>query len=417
MKVNYKDFFKDKKIAIVGLGPHGEMMADVKFILRSGASVSLYDIRSEARLQGFLTNLKESGLTSYSLGKVPAQELTLVDLIILSPEVPRRSLFLKKAQAAGVRIEFSNVLFLKLAPVTTLIGVMGSSGKSTVSHMLYGILKKSFSEYEDQGLYFIDPGLPNGALTHLKKIKTGDVVLDRITEDMLSEYHNARVSPHVAVITSPISFDILEFQTHNNFIVASDAVIDSIKDKAGFTPKAKMLRTKSENSSLAIQAAQLFKVPIENAQRIVETFMGLKGRQEFVKKIGGIEFYNDAASITPLATLYALKKLSVDKNTILIFGGAYTGYDYTELIRNIPQYVHTIILLPGSGTIGFRKEIEELHDIKLFQAPTMEEAVILSRGLAKKGDRVIFSPGCEAIGIHISRKERGEKFVKAVRSL
>ncbi len=424
--MTYKEFFHGKNIAVVGLGPHGEMIADIRFILRLGADVTLHDMRSETRLQGHITVLNAAGLTKYHLGRVSPEELAKADLIIISPEISRKASFLRKADQAGVRIEYPDILFLKLVPAVTLIGIMGAVGKSTVAVMLYSVLKKSFSEYESQGLFFIDPDLPNGTLTHLKKIKAGDVVLARVVEEMLNEYHSARLSPHVAVITSLMSagksdirksFAPLEFQTYNNFIVAPDTVIDAVREQADFIPKAKMLRTKTANSSLVLQAAELFKVSREESQKVVDEFSGLKGRQEFVKKVAGIEFYNDSASVTPVSTLFALQNLSLERNIILILGGAYTGYDYGELINKIPEYARMIILLPGSGSVGIRQELKGLREIKFFQAQNLEDAVMIAKENGKKGDRVLFSPGCEAIGVHISRKERGEKFVKAVRGL
>jgi UDP-N-acetylmuramoylalanine--D-glutamate ligase len=194
-------------------------------------------------------------------------------------------------------------------------------------------------------------------------------------------------------------------------------VIDSIRATADFTTKAKMLRTKADNKALALQAAELFKVEPEVSEKVIESFSGLKGRQELVKKIEGVEYYNDSASVTPLATLSALKKLSRDRNCILILGGSYTGFDYSELVQQIPMYAKSVILLPGSGSLGFRKDIEALPDINFFQMPTLEEALICAKGIAKKEDIVLFSPGCEAVGVYNSRKERGEKFVKAVRTL
>ena len=424
--MNYKEYFKGKKVGVVGMGAHGEMVADIKFLLRLGVNTTLYEMRSETRLHGPLAVLKEAGLAEYHMGKIQTDDLIGFDLIILSPDISNKSFFLKKAKEKEIDIEYPDTLFLKLAPSITLIGIMGACGKSTVAHMLYGMLKRSFSEYEDQGLYFIDPDLPNGSIAHLKKIKAGDVVLARIPEELINEYHTAHISPHVAIITSLSSINthevkkissLLEFQTYNNFIIASDEVIDSIKEQVKFTPKAKMLRTKGKNSTLATQAAELFKVNSEICQTVVDEFTGLKGHQELVKKMNGIEYYNDASSISPMSTLYALRDLSNNKNVVLILGGAYTGYDYGDLIKNIPEYAHTVILLPGSGTIGFRKEIEKLQGIKYMQSPNLEEAVLVSKDYARKGDIVLFSPGCEAIGVHISRRERGEKFVKAVRSL
>ncbi len=441
--MNYKEYFKGKKIAVIGLGPHGEMVADIKFLLRVKAKLWLYDMRSEKRFRGILSELKDAGLEKYTFGKVPGEELLNADLIIISPEISRKSNFLRPAFNAGMQIEFPDTLFLNLAPPITLIGVMGTCGKSTTCHLIYGILKKSFADYDDQGLFFIDPDSTNGALTHLKKIKKGDVVLACIPEKLMEYYCQMRISPHVVVITSLASFEkqelkntfnILEFQTYNNFIVAPDEVIDAIKSQTNFISKAKMLRTREssisdnlamnmkshhdlENVALAVQTSELFKVSHNMALNVIQDFVGLKGRIELVKKINGIEFYNDSFSITPKATLTALRTLSSSKDIILIFGGAYTGHNYDELINNISQYVKTIILLPGSGTLGLRHQIEILPEIKFIQVFSLEDAVKKARDNANKGDKILFSPGFDAVGIDVSRKERGERFVKAVRGL
>lgn len=431
--MNYKDFFRNKRVAVVGLGPHGEMIADIKFLLRNNARVALYDMRSEKRLKGFLPGLKEAGLERYAFGKVPADELLEAELILLAPEVSKKSTFLRKAFQAEIQIEFPDTLFFKLAPSVILIGVMGLYGKSTVSHLIYTILKKSFADYEDQGLFFIDPESTNGALTHLKRIKKGDVVLARIPESLMPHYCEIHISPHVAVITSLIPFDILEFQTYNNFIVAPDEVVDALKSE-NLPSKAKILRTRPSsipsdwnmkqravydrgNAALALQTSELFKVSPEIAKEAIQGFIGLKGRIELVKKVSGIEFYNDASSTVPQATLSALLSVASGKNVILILGGAYTGYDYGDLIKNISQHVSTIILLSGSGSLGFRTHVENLEEVDFVQALSLEEAVKEALAHAKKGDRVLFSPGFDAVGVDISRKERGERFVKAVRAL
>ncbi len=432
--MNYKDFFRNKRIAVIGLGPHGEMIADIKFLLRNKARVALYDMRSDKKLKGFLPELKEVGLERHVFGKVPADELIDAELIVISPELSKKSLFLRKAVQAEIQVEYPDTLFFKLAPSVTLIGVMGLYGKSTVAHLIYHILKKAFADYEDQGLFFIDPESTNGALTHLKKIKKGDVVLARIPDNLIQHYYDIHISPHVAVMTSCIPFDILEFQTYNNFIVAPDSVVDAIKSQKNLASKAKILRTRSssipaewniktkavydrENGALALQTSELFKVPPEIAKEVLQAFIGLKGRMELVKRVSGIEFYNDASSIVPQATISALASLSSGKNIVLILGGAYTGHDYGELIKNIPQYVSVIILLPGSGTLGFRAKLEELSEISFIQVLSLEEAVREALDHAKKGDKVLFSPSFDAVGVDISRKERGERFVKAVRGL
>ena len=492
--MTYKEFFKDKKIAVVGLGPHLEMIADIKFLLKNGADVTIYDMRSETDCRHGLAELIDVGLTKYFFSissNIPSRtkakhvmniaidsttknasdakhisdakdeyvkvnepidhglssDLAAVDLIILSPDMPLDASFLAKARVANVRIEYPQTLFLKLAPPITLIGVLGSCGKTTVSHMIFAILKKAFESYEDQGVYYIDPETPS-ALSYLKKSKKGDLVVARITKSLIPAYEEARVSPHIAVFTTLSSkqnypgarapsstiFNMLEFQTYNNFIIGNDDVIDQIRENPVIEPKAKMLRTGAgivpidwkiryrggydrENAALALRTAELFKIPLETSKEVLESWKGLKGRLELVKKVGGVEFYNDTAACSPVATLAALRSISVNKNIVLIFGGATTGDSYTELIENIPQYVSTVILLPGSGTMGVRRSVSTIAGVSVHFAHAIEDAVVFARDKAGKGDRVLFSPGFDACGVEKSWMERGDKFVKAVRGL
>ncbi len=432
--MNYKEFFNQKKIAVIGLGPHGEMMADIKFLLKNKAQVAVFDLRSEKRLKDIPSDLRDLGVTSLSLGKIGPDELLAFNLIIISPEISKKSLFLKKALQAEIQIEYPETLFFKLSPPITLIGVLGAYGKTTVTNLIHTILKKTFSEYKDQGLFIIDPDSAHGALTHLKKIKKDDVAIARIPDYLLPHYYEIHISPHVAVITSLINFDILDFQTYNNFIVATDEVVDALKQNRNLSSKAKILRTRAnmvpsewkiktraihdkENIALIIQASELFKATTEIIREVVQESGGPKSCIEFVKKVGGIEFYNDACSINPRSTLSALKSISSNRNTILIFGGAYTGHDYSDLLRNISQYVSTVILLHGSGSLGIRSQLQKIPDLTLLQSLTLEDAVKLAKDNANKGEKILFSPGFDAVGIDISRKERGEKFVKAVRAL
>jgi len=508
-----KEFFRTKKIAVVGLGPRFEMMADIKFLIKSDADVTVYDMRSEPSCKHVLAELIEAGLTKYAFGitsvvstkvneKLANEKLALdlaaTDLIILSPDMPASASFLAKARETSARtdkpqIEYPQTLFLKLSPPITLIGVLGTCGKTTVAHMIHSILKKAFEEYKDQGIFYIDPEAA-GALVHLKKVRKGDLVVARITRTLIPAFEHARVSPHIAVFTTLSSsrnslmiagdnsvsltatdstvsavsrshghpsdhpsstiFNILEFQTYNNFIIGSDAVIDEIRENPVIEPKAKMLRTGAgivptdwqvryrgsydrDNVALAMRTAELFKISLETVRAAIEGWKGLKGRLELVKKVAGIEFYNNTAASTAPATFAALRTISDNKNVVLIMGGAMTsqsggtsggaspetlilGESYIELIEHIPQYVSSVILIPGSGTMSLRRLIQNTsanERLPFRYAPTIEDAVRMARESARRGDKVLFSPTFDAYGVEKSRAERGEKFVKAVREL
>jgi len=436
-----REHFEGKRIAVVGLGPHGEMVADTKFLIKMGALTSVYDLRSEARLKSHLVLLRSVGLANYVCGSIPADDLMDMDLIILSPEYPRDSSFLKKAREKGVAIEYPETFFLKQAPPVTVVGILGSAGKSTVVSMLSPMLTIACASYEDQGFFVIDPEQSDGIIANLKKVKNGDVVLMRIPEPMMREYRDLNMSPHVAVFVSlprgpafdQSPFEILAYQTYNNYIVASDEIVDAIR-LYKFQPKAKMLRTKAvlippdwqlngrglhdrDNAALALQVARLFKVSDETVRQVLEKWKPLKAHIELVKKVKNVEFYNDAASVTAHATIAALEAVSVERNVVLIFGGAGSGLDYRELYGVLPNYAHTVVTLPGSGTLRERARLREINNLVVESAPSLEEAVRIAFEHARKGDRVLFSPGFDAGGFDRSRKERGERFVKAVRGL
>ncbi|MEN9524068.1 MAG: UDP-N-acetylmuramoylalanine--D-glutamate ligase, partial [Candidatus Parcubacteria bacterium] len=138
---------------------------------------------------------------------------------------------------------------------------------------------------------------------------------------------------------------------------------------------------------------------------------------EFVKKVRGVEFYNDTMSMTPEATLAGVCALSTGKNVVLIFGGADVGHEYRMLFAELPEHVRAVVDIPGSGTMRQRLSLREIKDLKVYSKPTIEEAVLTAFEHAEKGDRVLFSPGFAAGGVDGSRVERGERFVRAVRGL
>jgi UDP-N-acetylmuramoylalanine--D-glutamate ligase len=173
-----------------------------------------------------------------------------------------------------------------------------------------------------------------------------------------------------------------------------------------------------DNAALALQTAGLFKIDGDAAKSVLAKWRSLKGRLEFVKKIKNIEFYNDTASVRPASTLMAIKSLAKDRNIVLILGGAKGHGDYKPLYEAIPLFVHTVVLLPGSGTLRERAAIQRIQESEIKSAPSIEEAVRIAVESAKKGDIVLFSPGFDAAGPDgSSRKERGERFVRAVRGM
>lgn len=431
-----RDYFLGKRIAVIGIGPHGEMLSDIKFLVKANALVSVYDLRSEARLAEHLSSLRSFGLANQVFGSVPSEDLVDMDLIILSHEYPRDSSFLAEAKRHGIEVEYPETLFLKLAPPVTVIGVMGACGKSTVVSMLVPLIASACVKEGAQSCFTVDPELEEGILANLKKMKSGDIVVMRIAARMMPEISALRWSPQVAVFTSApadSSFEIISHQTYNNYVIGNDHVIDAVR-ASGFQSKAKLLRTKSsiipdhwlpnartpfdsENAALALEAARIFKVSDEAAEPIFYSWKPLKGHMELVKKVRNVEFINDSSSTTPTAAIQSMSSISKDKDVVLIFGGADHGADFRNFYPAVKEYAHTAIVIPGSGTLRERQAISRMEGVSLLSAPSLEEAVRLAMDNAHKGDKVLFSPAFEAAGIDASKRERGDRFVRAVRAL
>jgi UDP-N-acetylmuramoylalanine-D-glutamate ligase len=265
----------------------------------------------------------------------------------------------------------------------------------------------------------------------------------------LAEYAKARLSPSVAVIAvAPSTQDsfsalsqTLAHQTYNSFIVTTDDIADMIHNSDEHHNKSKIIRTRAsrvpaewgisfkgeyerEDAALVLETAFLFKIDEKFVRDAALDYADKKspGSIIFVKKVKNVSFYDDSSSERPLATLAALRALSSSSTdpgtaTILIMGGAETGANYDLLLRNISQYAKVLVLVPGSGTLGLRKRLGAIENLKCLSAPSIEAAVKLARAEAKAGDRILYSPAFAAGGYDRSRAERGERFVKAVRGL
>ena len=166
-----------------------------------------------------------------------------------------------------------------------------------------------------------------------------------------------------------------------------------------------------------MEAARIFKVSDEAAEPLFYSWKPLKGHLELVKKVRNVEFINDSSSTTPTAAMQSMSSISKDKDVVLIFGGADHGADFGSFYPAVKEYAHTAIVIPGSGTLREREAISRMDGVSLLSAPSLEEAVRLALDNARKGDKVLFSPAFEAAGIDASKRERGERFVRAVRAL
>ena len=423
-----KDYFKDKKITVMGLGILGRGVGDVKFLEQNGAELIVTDLKSKNELKVSLDKLKRFKNIKYVLGKHRLEDFKNRDMILKSAGVPLDSVYIKEAKKNNIPVEMSAALVAKLSPAK-IIGITGTRGKSTVTQMIYEILKASkkrvFLGGNVRGL---------ATLPLLKKAKKGDFIVMELDSWQLQGFGESKISPNIAVFTNLMhdhmnyyknsmskyfndKANIYKYQKKGDYLVAGKQIAKKIKNKK-IVPKllSKSWKLKivgehnRENVSLAKEAAKVAGV---SEKRIKKTLENLEGRLEYMKTVGGVKIYNDNNATTPDATIMALKALSSEKkNIVLIMGGADKGLDMKALMKEIEKHCKSLVLLKGTGT-------EKLGQLRLShsRSDSLKNAVKIAMREAKRGDTVLFSPAFASFGMFKNEYDRNDQFMDIIKKL
>ncbi len=452
--MNYKDFFAGKKILMMGLGILGRGVNVAKFLAECGAELTITDLKTEGQLASSLKTLSKFPNIKYVLGKHDLVDFSAQDMIIKSAGVPLDSIYIAEAQKNNIPIEMDASLFAKLAKLSTsninVIGITGSKGKSTVTHLIYAIIQEAFKKTK-RNVYLGGNVKGLATLPLLKKIKDGDVVVMELDSWQLQGFGDSKISPNIAVFTTFMAdhmnyykgdmdkyfadkANIYRYQKENDYFVAGAQVAKFIKnnDKDGVKgemviankkniPKRWKIKLSGDHNfdaiSLAIKATEKLGIKELTAKKVIEKFKGLRGRLEFVKEIKGIKYYNDTTATMPEAVMVALESFKKYKGKIiLIGGGADKNLEYDKYAKSVKKYVKTLILFRG---LASNKIISALGKIKfpVEIVDSMKKAMNIARANSKKGDIVLLSPGAASFGVFKNEFDRGEQFDKVVKKL
>jgi len=137
----YKEVFAGKKITVMGLGLLGRGVGDAEFLASHGAEVLVTDLKSKEELTESFNRLKSFSNVEFVFGEHRLEDFVDRDYILVSAGVPLESKYLKHAREAGVTLKQSAAWFAELSKVP-VIGVTGTRGKSTVTHMIHHVLSE-----------------------------------------------------------------------------------------------------------------------------------------------------------------------------------------------------------------------------------------------------------------------------------
>lgn len=427
--------FKDKKIIIMGLGLQGRGLGDAKFFAQAGAKVLVTDLKTKKQLKKSIDALRGYKI-KYVLGKHRIEDFINTDIVIKGPDIPLNSSYIKAAREKGVAVEMDDSLFAKMCPCP-IIGITGTRGKTTTTHLIAEILKLT-----DKKVYIGGNILGMATLPLIKKVKKNDLVVLELSSWQLQGWGEAKISPHISVITN-IYPDHLTYyggsmkkyvadkkqiyknQTKDDYLIinkdnpyskefAREAKSKIIWFSNKDLPKNWKLNIvgehNKENVAAAIKVAEIFQIPKARVKKVVENFKGVEHRLQFIKAIDGIKFYNDTTSTAPIALEKAL--CAFDKKVILIAGGKSKSLPLKDAAKAICKKAKETILLEGSGTDLLIKELKKQKHGKFYTTDNLKKAVDLAYSLAQKGDIILFSPGFSSFEMFENEFDRGRQFVK-----
>ncbi len=462
-------WFKGKRVTVFGIGLLGGGVGTIRFLVEHGARVIATDIKSREQLAHSLEQLRDLKNIEYVLGQHRQEDFSKVDMIIKTPQAPWTNKHIKLALSNHIPVEVDSSLFFKLCKVP-IIGITGTKGKTTTSHLIYHILKKA-------GKNPIKIGIGQmSVLDRLALLKKNSVVVFELSSWRLSGLTSAQLSPHIGVFTNFFPDHMNYYRTMKEYLIdkkniyihqnprdwfvcnQDDETVGSLCKEAKGNAIVVASHHISEGRSVfcengeiymndgidinhamsitacplrgahnvnnvmcAMGAAFAYGIPQKTIVTAVKNFRGVAHRLEFVGEKKGVKYYNDTAATNPQSACAALD--SFTEPIILIAGGMDKNLEYAEFAKKIVEKVKGVVFIKGTATDKIvrliKKEIggENRDKISFEIVDAMDKAVEIAKIGAHKGDVVLLSPGAASFGIFANEFDRGNQFKKVVESL
>ena len=162
------------------------------------------------------------------------------------------------------------------------------------------------------------------------------------------------------------------------------------------------------NAMIAACMAYRMGVSIEDIQTVCATFTSVEHRLEYIGEKQGIRFYNDSKATNTHAVAAALSSFS--KNIILLAGGHDKGIPFDDL----KQFDDRVKLCVSFGET--REQFQQIFTNCICRI-TMKEALDEAYAQAQAGDVILLSPACSSFDQFRNYEERGRIFKEMVHEI
>ena len=454
-----RDDLRGKRVTIVGLGKGRTSAGLAKFLVASGARVTITDAKPREALAEGIARIGE---TKVELVLGPSSDdaaLADPELVFVIPGVRPRSATILRALQRDVPVMTEMSLFFRLCPAP-IVGVTGTKGKTTTTTMLERILARGPRRMFSGG------NIGRAIIQELDTITKHDIVLLELSSFQLETLGR---SPHIAVITNVgedhldhhgtreayinakrnilawqgpkdvavLNLDdttVVAMQTGTDGMVRGFSLSQRPKHGAFLSPDgmlalvdgamttplvpASSLRVPGRHNvanalaaAIAGQAAGVEPLAIAEELR---AFEGVARRLERVGEKDGVLWINDSAATTPAATITALD--AFEQPAVVILGGVAKGADFTGLAKEVAKRARGAVLIgQAADDIGAALAVAGGGKLPITRATSLAFAVDAAARMARAGDVVLLSPACASFDMFSSADDRGDQFAALVR--
>jgi UDP-N-acetylmuramoylalanine--D-glutamate ligase len=452
--------FSDKNVTVVGLGIEG--VDFVRYLARHGGCVTVSDSKPAGKLADRIAEIDGFDV-DFSLGVNDERAITAADAVFVSQSVPLDLPALSQARAEGVPLHSMVQLFLDLAP-GPVIGITGSSGKTTTTALVENILRADGRDV------FMGGNIGVGLLDHLDCIRPYTWSVLEVSHTQLQLVDR---SPHIAAVLNitPNHLDRFDWETYKalkaNLVrhqTGDDIAILNADDpeSRALEPlvKGRLLwftmtdrprgtadsvfvrdgwaiaridgheralfaldwvplrgRHNRENAVAAAAVALAAGASQEAIAYAIESFRGVPHRLEYVGEVDGVPYYNDSIATTPERTVAGLR--SFDEPIVLLLGGRDKQLPLNELCAEALQRCRGVLLFGESADKleqAFAGHAND-RDVPIVRVADVEQAVGAARKMAVHGDVVLLSPACTSYDAYDNFEQRGQHFRSLVANM
>lgn len=387
------------------------------------------------------------------------------DEIIKSPGIPDKADIIQKAKALNIPI-ISEIEFGSRYTKAKHIAITGTNGKTTTTMLCYHMLQKaglnvglggnvgrSYARQVAESTfdYFVLE-LSSFQLDNTYTFRPDIAILTNITPDHLDRYNYEfrnyidskfritmnQKAPDVFIYCADDEVILENLDTHISAAIRIPFSYGKVLEKGAYvinkefhlldnqqnnTPNQPFTMFindfalkgihNSYNSMAAAIAANVLRISKDVIRESLIDFQNVEHRLEYVATVGGVEYINDSKATNVNSTWYALE--SMDKPVVWIVGGVDKGNDYAALLPLVKEKVKVIVCLGVDNHkihAAFGKDVD-----LMLNTSSAEEAVIVAKRFASKGDVVLLSPACASFDLFANYEDRGWQYKAAVKNL